>query len=391
VFRHADVEHVNKTPSVFSSHLGATQIRDPAPDDLAFVQRMLLNLDPPGHSRLRAVVNKAFTPRAVARLEAVVHERAEAIVDAVAGRGECDFPVDLGSELPLLTLAEVMGVPIADRALLRGWADRIIGFQDEEYAARQPAADPPVDPRSRAALADMFGYAGELAAAKRARPGEDILSVLLHAEVDGARISDEEFENFFFLLAVAGNETLRNAVPGGMLALLEHPGERARLQGDLSLLPTAVDEMLRYVTPVIHFRRTATRDTTLAGRPIRAGDKVVVFYSSANRDETVFADPDRFDVGRRPNDHLSFGVGPHFCLGAALGRLQMTAMFRQILTRLPDLELAGPVVRLRSNFQSGIKHMPVRYTRIARRRRSERARGGCPAPTVEVRRPSGGP
>ncbi len=361
IVRHADVEHVSKTPAVYSANVGATQLRDPEPEDLPFVRQMMLNMDPPEQTRLRRIVNKAFTPRNVEQLRATIAERARAVVDRVAGWGECDFAEDLGKDLPLLTLAEVLGVPEADRHLLYDWSNRIIGYQDDEYATRQEGAKP-INPRSRAALQDMFSYAHDLAREKRARPTADIISTLLHATVDGEGITDEEFENFFFLFSVAGNDTLHSAIPGGMLLLLEHPQQRARLLQDLDLLPTAVEEMLRMHSPVIHFRRTATRDVELGGKRIRAGDKIVVFYVSANRDETIFPDADSFDIARAPNDHLAFGAGPHFCLGAQLARLQMRLMFRELLTRLPDMELTGPVQRLRSNFIQGIKHMPVRYT-----------------------------
>ncbi len=369
VLRYVDVDYVIRTPEIFSSHLGATQIRDPAPKDLAFQQKMMLNMDPPAHTRLRRLISKGFTPRAVETLEEKIRARARGIVDRVAERGECDFAHDVAADLPLMTLAEIMGVPMEDRTLLREWSNRIIGFQDEEYArgsiVRPQDADAgarPVDPRSREALADMFAYALALAEEKRRRPTDDIISVLATARVDGERLSDEEFENFFFLLAVAGNETLRNGIPGGMYALLLHPDQRRRLLSDPSLLPTAVEEMLRWWTPVMLFRRTAARDTEVGGQRIQAGQKVVVFYVSANRDEEVFANPDVFDVARTPNDHLSFGGGPHFCMGASLARLQMRIMFEELLRRLPDMEMAGPVQRLQSNFQNGIKRMPVRYT-----------------------------
>jgi cytochrome P450 len=362
VFRHADVRTVNTHPDLFSSQLGATQIRDPLPDDLAFQRRMLLNLDPPEHTLLRRTVNRAFTPKAVTRLSEWVHERAAAIVGSLEGTTSCDFAQDVGRDLPLLTLAEIMGVPTEDRHLLFEWANRVIGVHDEDYAKGSigDGTRPPVDPRSRASLQDMFDYAHDLAERKRAAPGEDLMSMLLGG-VAGEPLTDEEFENFFFLLSVAGNETLRNAIPGGMLALLEHPDQLARLRADRSLLPTAVDEMLRWVTPVTQFRRTATRDTELAGRQIAAGDKVVVYYASANRDDAVFSRPAVFDVGRTPNDHMTFGVGPHFCLGAGLARLQMSALFGQVLDHLHDVDLAGDVVRLRSNFQNGIKRLPITY------------------------------
>lgn len=363
VFRHDDVVEVNTHPELFSSQLGATQIRDPQPDDLAFQRRMLLNLDPPDHARLRRRVNRAFTPRAVATLEGTIAARAKAIVDSLGGRTSCDFPQEVSKELPLLTLAEIMGVPLEDRHLLFEWANRVIGFQDEHYSrgGMGKSDAPPVDPRSRAALQDMFDYAHALAERKRATPGSDVLSLLL-AEGDGQEaLSTEEFENFFFLLAVAGNETLRNAVPGGLLALLQHPDQLAALRADRSLMPTAVEEMLRWVSPVVQFRRTATTDTVLRGQPIRAGEKVVVYYASANRDADVFEDPFSFDVRRTPNNHVTFGVGPHFCLGTGLARMQMSALFGQVLDRMHDLALDGEVVRLQSNFQSGIKHLPISF------------------------------
>lgn len=361
ITRYADVERVNRNPELFSSHLGATQIRDPKPEDLDFQRKMMLNLDPPAHSRLRRIVSKAFTPRNVARLEAGIRARARAAVERVAPLGCCDFPQDLSADLPVSALADVMGVPGDDRHLLFHWANRVIGFQDPEYA-QYDAQGKPIDPRSRGALADMFDYAHALAAEKRRRPGEDILTMLLLSDADGEKVSDEEFENFFFLLAVAGNETLRNAIPGGMLALIEHPRSRERLLADRSLLPSAIEEMLRFASPVMCFRRTATADTELHGVRIRAGDKVVVYYASANHDESVFSEPGKFDAARSPNDHLSFGIGPHFCLGAFLGRLEMRVFFEELLWRLPDIELDGRIERLQSNFQSGIKHMPVRFT-----------------------------
>ncbi|MEC4020729.1 cytochrome P450 [Streptomyces sp. H27-D2] len=376
VFRHADVKHVLRSPDLFSSHLGATQIRDPDTDaDLAFVRAMMLNQDPPGHSRVRRAVAAALTPRVVRELESVIEARAAALIDAVAERGEADF-VEVAADLPVWTLAHVMGVPESDRLLLFDWSSRVIGYQDAEYArlstaeaadlspmgraalAQRPAAatrpdGSPANPRSREALADMFAYAHALA--DQPRPG----SVMAHLREGG--LSREEFENMFFLFAVAGNETLRNSIPGGLHTLLAHPEQYALLRERPESVAPAVEEMLRYWPPVMNFRRTATRDVELGGRRIRRGEKVVVYHASANRDETVFADPDRFDVTRSPNDHVSFGFGPHFCLGAHLARTQMRAMLRCVLDRLPGLEAAGDPVRLTSNFQNGLKHLPVRW------------------------------
>jgi cytochrome P450 len=384
VFRHADVRSVLRQPRLFSSHLGATQIRDPAtPADLAYVRQMMLNMDPPEHARLRSLLGRAFTPRAVALLEHRITVRARGLVDAVAARGECDFAADLAADLPLLTLADVLGMPESDRWLLYDWSNRVIGYQDAEYSvsdafdrsgatpmaaaalAERPAPGPdgrPPDPRTRPGMADLYAYAHELAAYKRRNPGDDVMSVLLRqVDESGGRVSVAEFENLFWLFAVAGNETLRNGIPGGMVSLLDHPDEYARLRADRSLLATAVEEMLRWWTPVMHFRRTAAADCVLAGQEIAAGEKVVVYFSAANRDPAVFPEPDAFDVGRTPNDHLVFGHGPHFCLGAHLARCQLRAIFGAVLDRLGEVTLAGEPQRLRSNFQNGVKHLPVAW------------------------------
>ena len=411
VFAHADVKRLLRDPATFSSHLGGTQIRDPETnEDLRFVRAMMLNQDPPAQSRLRRIVAAAFTPRAVRQLEAGIARRAAELVDAVLETGRADF-VDVAADLPVWTLARIMGVPDRDRRLLYDWANRVIGYQDADYAglstadaealsplgrsalAVRPASPTrpdgrPVNPRSRAGLADMYAYAHGLAARVSGGTetfengqGDDGDADAADAPdtdtADGGGIvgrllaeglTDDEFENMFFLFAVAGNETLRNGIPGGLLCLLQHPEEFDRLRRDpAALLDSAIDEMLRYWPPVMHFRRTATRDVTLGGRDgsagvrIRAGEKVVVYHASANRDETVFPDPDRFDVGRTPNDHVSFGYGPHYCLGAHLAKTQMRAMLGQVLTRMPRIRPAGEPVRLTSNFQNGLKHLPVRW------------------------------
>jgi cytochrome P450 len=366
VFRHADVKRVLRSPEDFSSHLGATQIRDPdTPADLAFVQAMMLNMDPPAHTRLRRIVAAAFTPRAVRALEQTIKDRTRALF----GAGACDF-VEVAADLPVWTLAHVMGVPEQDKRLLYDWASRVIGYQDADYAglstaevgaltpmgrlavASRPEPRPGVNPRSKAALEDMFAYAHALADT----PRESVMSAMREGG-----LTEAEFENMFFLFAVAGNETLRNAIPGGLLTLLRHPAELARLRGDPSLLDSAVEEMLRYWPPVMDFRRTATRDLTLGGQRVQAGEKVVVYHASANRDPSVFGDPDRFDIARAPNDHLSFGFGPHFCLGAHLARVQLRAVFAELLGW--DVELTGLPRRLTSNFQNGLTRLPVRLTR----------------------------
>ncbi len=385
VLRHADVERVLRDPAVYSSWLGATQIRDAA--DLAWVRRMMLNTDPPDHSRLRRLLSRSFTPRAVAALTASIEATAADLVDHVVGGatgGRCDFAKDVAADLPLLTLADVLGVPAEDRWLMFDWSNRVIGWQDPDYAtsaafdgtggtpmareavALRPAPGPDgrmPDPRTRAGMPDLYGYARLLAEEKRRSPGADVMSILLaQVDEDGGRVSDAEFENTFWLFAVAGNETLRNGLPGGLIALLQHPDQLAAVRADPALLPGAVEEMLRWWTPVMVFRRTATTDVELSGVRIRAGDKVVVSFTSANRDEAVFPDPDAFDVRRSPNPHLSFGHGPHFCLGAQLARVQMRALFAELLRRTGALEPDGPPALLRSNFQRGVKRLPLRWT-----------------------------
>jgi cytochrome P450 len=386
VLRHADVEAVMKQPRLFSSWLGATQIRDPAtPAALGYVRRMMLNMDPPEHARLRTLLSRSFTPRAVARLEERIRGHARALCErAFAGPGgELDFAKDVAADLPLLTLADVLGVPEQDRWLLFDWSNRVIGYQDPDYAssaAFDPSAGTPMaaeavslrpapgpdgrmpDPRTREGMPDLYAYAHLLAEAKRRRPGDDVMSILLmQADDDGGRVSVEEFENMFWLFAVAGNETLRNGLPGGCVALLEHPGAQRELRADEGLMPGAVEEMLRWWTPVMTFRRTATADCELGGRRIRAGDKVVVSFTSANRDEAVFGDPDAFDVRRRPNPHLVFGHGPHFCLGSHLARAQARALFGEVLARTSTLAFGGEPAYLRSNFQRGVKRLPVTW------------------------------
>ncbi|GAA0919111.1 cytochrome P450 [Virgisporangium ochraceum] len=384
VLRHADVGSVLRRPRLFSSWLGATQTRDPAtPEALAYVRTMMLNMDPPDHSRLRRLLARSFTPRAVDALTDRIRSHARAICDRVfvGAGGECDFATDIAADLPLLTLADLLGMPECDRGLLFDWSNRVIGYQDPDYASSasfDPSSGSPMaraaaalrpppgslpDPRTREGMPDLYAYAHLLAGEKRRRPGDDVMSILLaQVDDDGGRVSVEEFENLFWLFAVAGNETLRNGLPGACVALLEHPDAQDRLRAEPDLLPNAVEEVLRWWTPVMTFRRTATADCELGGRQVRRGDKVVVSFTSANRDEAVFASPDRFDVDRAPNPHLVFGHGPHFCLGAHLARMQMRELFAEVLRRTSALRGAGRPDRLRSNFQHGVKHLPVAWT-----------------------------
>lgn len=363
VTRHADVVRVLKDPATYSSYLGATQIRDPDPDDLPFIRRMMLNQDPPGHGTLRRLVSRAFTPGRVDRFARVAGHRARTLlVRALDTARTTDGTVDLVSavtdDYALLNLTDLLGVPEADRGLLLHWTQRVIGYQDPDEAgsAVLDAEGRPADPRSPAMLRDMFDYARQLAAHKRRFPDDDVMTTLAH----DAELVGPELEMFFFLLTVAGNDTVRSAAPGGLLALAEHPRSYARLRAGEAGLATTVDELLRWHPPVLTFRRTARHDTRLAGRHIRAGDKVVVFHASANRDERVFTDPDRLDPSRAPNPHVSFGDGPHVCLGAHFARLQLSLLCREAVRVLPLLRTAGPPRRLVSNFINGLKSLPVR-------------------------------
>ncbi|MET0151367.1 MAG: cytochrome P450 [Candidatus Binatia bacterium] len=361
VTRYHDVEAVSRDPATYSSALGGIMIANGSAEELAGARSMMLYMDPPRHVRYRKLVRAAFTPASAEAVKPRIAELSVKIVDEVIERGECDFVGDIAGELPSYVIAALMGIPLDDGRRL---------YLLTEKMHSDPSVVSPED--QRAASLEMLGYAREIAARKRRRPGDDLASVLVDAEVEGERLSDEEFDWFFLLLVNAGGDTTRNLVAGGLEVLFRNPGELRRLQGDLDrLLPSSVEEMLRYCSPVVHMRRTATRDAELRGHRIAAGDKVVMFYGSANRDEDVFANPDRFDIARAPNEHVAFGAGgPHFCLGAHIARAEAQAIFREVLTRMPDVEPAGAVERLASIFIAGPRRMPVRFSpgsRSARR------------------------
>jgi len=350
ITRYADCVAVSKAPEIFSSNYG-THIQDWPAEDLTMLQMMLLNMDPPQHGKYRNLVRSGFTHRVAKQMEPHIREMVSRIIDRVAQAGACDFVRDIASELPLQVIAELMGVPHEERHLVYAWTNRMVGFDDQSSSIE-----------AKAAAMEMWMYANDLAEKRRQSPCNDLISQLMSSEVDGEHLSIMQFDAFFLLLAVAGNETTRNLTSGGMLALIEHPEQRQRLIENPSLIGTAVEEMLRWVTPLIYFRRTATSDTILSGQRIRKGEKLAIYYPSANRDETVFPDGECFDVGRSPNNHLAFGIGEHHCLGANLARLEIRLLFEELLRRLPDMEIAGPLRRMRSNFVNAINEMPVRYT-----------------------------
>ncbi len=359
VTKYEDCVTVNREYERFSSAARGTMPFEMPDEDIAQQGLMMLNMDPPLHTRYRRLVNKGFTPRMVRDLEASIHRQTDAILDAVIETGEADFVTQISAELPLQVIAELLGVPMEDRHRMFDWSNRMVGNEDPEYQAQAEMAT--------VAAMELYAYASELFGTKRIDPHQDLMSVLTTVEVEGEHLSDLELELFFLLLTVAGNETTRNLMSGAMHAYFQHPDQWQRLLDDRSLLPRAVEEMLRFVTPVMNFRRTAMRDDTLRGTDIKAGDKVVFFHVSANRDEDVFDDPDTLDIGRDPNPHIAFGGGgPHFCLGANLARMEIRVMFEHLLDRMPDIRQAGDAQRLQSQFINGVKHLPVSFTPSAR-------------------------
>lgn len=360
VTKYEDVRNISVRPRLFSSQRQGTLIRDPSPQDLPALQSIMLNMDPPQHRQYRKIVNEAFTPRMVRNLEGKVRAMVGKIIDAVAPRGECEFVDEIAAPLPMEVICEMMGVPESDRRHIYDMSNQLVGADDPDFHGERD--------NFMKASAGMFHYAANLAEERRKRPTDDLTTALLNAEVEGNRLSELEFNSFFLLLAIAGNETTRTVTANGMLCLIEHPEQREVLRRDPSLVGSAIEEMLRYNPPVHYFRRTATADTEIRGVKIRENDKLTLWYPAANRDEDVFPDGDVFDVRRSPNEHLSFGFGEHFCLGANLARLELKVMFEELTARLPDIELAEPPKRLRSNFINGVKEMRVRFTpREARR------------------------
>ncbi|HWC34052.1 MAG TPA: cytochrome P450 [Mycobacteriales bacterium] len=350
VTRHADVIRVSRDDATFSSSTGNTFVPVPAGADSA----MLPSLDPPRHTTIRQLVNQAFTARNVAKLETRLREIARRIVDRVLDLREFDAVPEISAEMSLQVIAEVLGVPQEDRLRIFDWSNAIgsLGIEDPDYAPT-PAA------LAEAGMA-MFAYCQELVAERRqAQPRDDILSALLAARVDGEALTDAQLNEFFLLLAVAGNETTRNTLSHAIHALSSHPEQRARLATPGATTPAVVDELLRWSTPVLHFRRTATRQTEIAGSTVDAGDWVVMHYLSANRDERVFADPQRFDITREPGPQVAFGgLGTHFCLGAQLAKLEIAVMLDELYNRVPNLAVTGEPARLRSAFFHGIKALP---------------------------------
>jgi cytochrome P450 len=357
VTRYADIREVHRHPEIYSSELGGTSLEDLEPDQVE-ARKSMLDMDPPRHDELRAIIARRFTPRAVQVWEDAVRTVTDRVLDAALAKGEFDFVEEIASEIPMQVFAEILGVPQEQRRHIIDLGDRLLGNADPEYA--QPTDDSHrLLPFSSPAALEMFEFGRKMAAVRREHPRDDIVTQLALDE----RLTQRDFDVYFVLLATAGNETTRHTITHGLLALLEHPDQLARLRSDPELFKPAAEEMLRWATPVHHFRRTTTRATELAGTEIPAGAKVTTWFVSGNRDEEVFANPDAFDVGRTPNKHMAFGPGGiHHCMGAHLAKLEVRIAFEELLARVTDIELTGPAERLRSNFFNGVKRLPVRVT-----------------------------
>jgi cytochrome P450 len=356
--RYGEVWQVSRNPQLFCSSQGGVNITD-MPAEIAEFFGSMIAMDDPKHARLRGIVQKGFTPKTVSRVEGYVRTKAAGIIDNLLERfpeRQCDFVENVAAPLPLQIICEMMGIPEADEQQVFAWTNVILGVGDPDYA-------PTFDELLKTSL-EIYAYAQALGEDRLKNPKDDITTALMHAELDGERLTVQEFGSFFILLVVAGNETTRNAVSWGMKLLTDHRDQRRIWWDDFdAVAKTAVEEIVRVASPVISFRRTATADTQLGGQPIAAGDKVVMWYNSANRDERVFADPFRFDVRREPaQQQVGFGAGgPHFCLGANLARREITVMFDELRRRLPDLEITGEPARLQSSFIHGIKRMPCAW------------------------------
>ncbi|MED5463392.1 MAG: cytochrome P450 [Myxococcota bacterium] len=349
VMKHADISYISKNPQIFSSAKGGINIPDAEPEDLEIARLIMINMDPPQHGRFRKLVSTGFTPKMTARLEDAIRAAVTLILDRVARESEVDFVASIASQLPLYLIADLIGWPEADRDKMFDWSDRVsrIDYDPED---------------ARIAAFEFWDYCTTLIESIEdpKNGNDDLLHTLLRAEIDGEALSPLEIVNFLLLLAIGGNETTRNCISGGFLALHQNPKElELLLQNPEAHLDNAVEEMLRWTSPIIAFRRTATEDVTLRGANIRSGDKVVLYYASGNRDEEIFQQSQHFEITRSPNPHLSFGVGQHFCLGSTLARMEIKLLFEGLLKRFPKMRPIGEVERLKSNYVNGVVSFKV--------------------------------
>ena len=362
ITRHEDITFIGKRPEQFLSNPQLVIPFEPEPaEDGGFrPPDTLISMDNPRHRKYRKLISGRFTPRALQKIHADIEQIAREIVDALLAEGdegECDFVQKVAAPLPIAVIAWLLGVPRADWNLLFDWTNRTIGAGDPEY---QEEGKSPQD-TARAAMTELFGYFANLVEEKRKKPADDLVTLFAQAEVDGKKLDPMDVLAWCFVIVIAGNETTRNGTSGGMLAFIEHPDQMLRVQRDPGLLRPAIEEVVRWTSPIIHFARTAATDCEIRGQRIRKGDRLALFYPSANRDEEVFEEPFRFRVDRNPNRHLGFGVGEHFCAGAHVARLEMEMAYKYLLPRIEEVELTGPPQRLRSHLVGGVKHLPIRY------------------------------
>ncbi|MBV8295937.1 MAG: cytochrome P450, partial [Acidimicrobiia bacterium] len=350
IAKYDDVKEISKHPDLFANAEGIRPDSGPV--------AMMIDMDDPEHLKHRKLVNRGFTPRRVKESEAAVRRACDEIIDAVCGNGECDFVTDVAAWLPMIMIGDALGVAPEDRKRLLDWSDAMM---------KALTGDPDSADKATEAFLGYQEFAADAIASRRARPTDDLMSVLVHAEVDGDRLTDDELIHESLLILIGGDETTRHVISGGMYQLLINPDQKEKLQADPSKIPTAVEEMLRWVSHIKNMARAVTGDTEVRGKTLHEGEKLLLLYPSANRDEDVFPDPFRFDVERRPNDHVAFGFGAHFCLGNSLARLELVCMFEHLLRRLPDIELVDPhePAYRPANFISGYEHMPVRFTPTA--------------------------
>jgi cytochrome P450 len=367
ITKHVDILEISRQPELFNVLPAERQLLFIVKEDSSQerpaepITRQLLNMNPPEHGAYRAVLNRSFTPRAIEQLHIQIEDVTAQVLDSVVGGAECDFVTAISAKLPLAVISEMFGIPRTDWDLMFRLSNELIGPGDPEYN-KSASIRETVERAQR----EFFQYFSQLIEERRKVLRDDLATALTNGQVNGQPIPTFELLSYFALLIVAGNETTRNAISGGLHALIDHPDQWQRLKRDPALIPTAVDEIIRWVSPVIQFTRIATRDTVLRGQKIREGEVLGLFYPSANRDEEVFVDPFKFDITRIPNPHLAFGIGEHYCLGANLARIELQIMFRQLMERLERAEMAGPVERMRSSFVGGIKHMPIRYKLLPR-------------------------
>ncbi len=359
ITKHADITAIGKNPDGFQSGPRLVISHEPEQRSDAFPPT-LIQLDPPKHGVYRRLISNRFTPRALKRFHGDIEDIGREIVEQLfqdGKEGECDFVERISAPLPIAVIAWMLGLPKSDWSLLFDWTNRIIGAQDPAFQVEGKTPDV----AAREAITEVFFYFAKLVEEKKKKPADDLVTLFTQMEVDGQPIPPLDVLALCLIIVIAGNETTRNATTGGMLAFVEHQDQLRKLQSDASLLKPAIEEIVRWTTPIIHFARTATEDYPLRDKLIRAGDAVALFYPSANRDEEIFSDPFSFRIDRNPNRHLGFGVGEHFCLGAHIARLEMEVAYKYLLPRIEEVELTGKVDRLHSSLVGGVKHLPIRY------------------------------